>query len=172
MDTLFVARLSFQIAVAGFIAAVLSGAKAEVPQTIATTNMTQVAKVHAEGAQIYECKLDARGNNTWQFREPVATLLVKGKTVGRHYAGPRWELIDGSAIGAEVVGRQPGETPNDIPLLKLKVTAQNNVGRLAEATVVQRLNTSGGVLEGACTTPGAFRSVPYTADYTFLKPAD
>ncbi len=110
--------------------------------------------------------------NTWQFREPVATLLVKGKTVGRHYAGPRWELVDGSAIGAEVVGRQPGETPNDIPLLKLKVTAQNNVGRLAEATVVQRLNTSGGVLEDRVRLRANSGSVPYAADYTFPKPTD
>ncbi len=172
MDTLFVVRLSFQLAVAAFVAAVLSGAKAEVPQAVATAQTTLVAKVHAEGAQIYECKMDARGNNTWQFREPIATLLVDGKTIGRHYAGPRWELIDGSAIGAEVVGRQPGATPIDIPLLKLKVTAQNNVGRLSEVTVVQRLNTSGGALEGPCPSPGAFRSVPYAADYTFLKPTD
>jgi hypothetical protein len=65
----------------------------------------------------------------------------------------------------------PGATPGDIPLLKLKVTAQNNTGRLADVTVVQRLNTSGGTLEGPCPSPGALKSVPYAADYTFLKPA-
>jgi len=171
MDTLFGVRVTFQIAIAGFVAAVLPGAKAEVPQVVAVADATLIARFHAEGAQIYECKMDAHGNNTWQFREPVATLLMDGKTVGRHFAGPRWELIDGSAIGGEVVGRLPGATQNDIPLLKLKVTMQNNVGRLSEVTVVQRLNTSGGALDGPCSSPSALQSVPYAADYTFLKPA-
>jgi hypothetical protein len=157
-------------AVGATMTALMTGAYAYVPQVIAAADVTAVAKFHAEGAQIYECKLDMRGNSTWQFREPVATLMMDGKTVGRHYAGPRWELIDGSAIGGEVVGRLPGATTSDIPLLKLKVTEQNNVGRLSEVTVVQRLNTSGGALEGPCTEPGMFRSVPYAADYTFLRP--
>jgi hypothetical protein len=173
MDTIFVARLSFQILVGAAIAAVLSGAKAQGPEPgeIAAPDLAVVAKVHAEGAQIYECKMDARGERTWQFREPIATLLVDGKTIGRHFAGPRWELMDGSAVGAEVAGKSPGATPNDIPLLKLKVTAQARTGRLAEVTVIQRLNTSGGVLEGTCASPGELRSMPYAADYTFLQPA-
>jgi hypothetical protein len=145
--------------------------RAEVPQVIAVANVKLVAKFHGEGAQIYECGMDAHGNNTWRFREPVAVLMMEGQTVGRHFTGPRWELIDGSVVGGEIVGRQPGATPNDIPLLKLKVTTQNNVGRLSEVTVIQRLNTSGGVLEGPCSSPGTLRSVPYAADYTFLKPA-
>src|SRR2546421_10876903 len=36
------------------------------------------------------------------FREPIATLLLDGKTVGRHYAGPNWEHADGSAVVAKV----------------------------------------------------------------------
>jgi Protein of unknown function (DUF3455) len=43
--------------------------------------------VHAEGAQIYECKVNS-GKLVWQFREPIAALIADGKTVGRHYAGP------------------------------------------------------------------------------------
>ena len=173
MNKVFVARLSFQILVAATIAAVLSGANAQGPEPagISASDLALVAKVHAEGAQIYECKMDARGERAWQFREPIATLLVDGKTIGRHFAGPRWELMDGSAVGAEVVARAPGATPSDIPLLKLKVTAQAKTGRLGEVTAVQRLNTSGGVLEGTCSSPGELKSVPYSADYTFLQPA-
>ena len=50
-----------------------------------------VLTVHAEGAQVYECKAGADGKLAWAFREPIATLLVDGKTIGRHYAGPNWE---------------------------------------------------------------------------------
>ena len=76
---------------------------------------TLVATIHAEGAQVYECKADAGGKLAWQFREPIATLLVSGKTVGRHYAGPNWELADGSAVVGKVARRAPGATANDIP---------------------------------------------------------
>jgi hypothetical protein len=33
---------------------------------------------------------------------------------------------------------------------------------------VQRINTIGGKLEGACDKAGAFKSAPYSADYVFL----
>ena len=82
----------------------LSVARAEMPEAIATPGQTLVATVHAEGAQVYECKTDASGRLAWQFREPIATLLIDGKTVGRHYAGPNWEMADGSAVVAKVAG--------------------------------------------------------------------
>jgi hypothetical protein len=34
---------------------------------------------------------------------------------------------------------------------------------------IQRLNTQGGQLSGECDTAGAFKSVPYSADYVFLR---
>ncbi len=40
-------------------------------------------------------------SRSWTFREPIATLLDDGKTVGRHYAGPNWEDNDGSAVGRQ-----------------------------------------------------------------------
>ena len=61
---------------------------ADVPDAIAAPGETLVTTAYAIGAQIYECKRDADGNFVWQFREPIATLFVEGKTVGRHYAGP------------------------------------------------------------------------------------
>ena len=54
-----------------------------------------VATFRAEGAQIYECKPGNDGKLAWVFREPIATLLLDDKTVGRHYAGPTWEHRDG-----------------------------------------------------------------------------
>ena len=70
------------------LSALASAASAQVPDAIAAPGETVVATLHAEGAQVYECKADAGGKLAWQFREPIATLLLDGKTVGRHYAGP------------------------------------------------------------------------------------
>jgi Protein of unknown function (DUF3455) len=124
--------------------------------------------VHAEGAQVYECRAGADGKPAWAFREPIATLLVDGKTVGRHYSGPNWEHSDGSAVVGKAAGNAPGATPNDIPWLKLEVISHRGSGILTTATTVQRINTIGGKLEGGCDKAGAFKSAPYSADYVFL----
>lgn len=152
-----------------FLALQLSVARAEVPAEIAAPGENPVATLHAEGAQLYECKADTSGKLAWQFREPIATLLDKDKTVGRHYAGPNWDLADGSGVSGKVAGRAPGKSAQDIPLLKLEVTARRGTGQISGVTTVQRLNTKGGVAEGPCDTAGAFLTVPYSADYAFLR---
>jgi hypothetical protein len=146
-----------------------SMAMAQTPDTIAAPGETLVATIHAEGAQVYECKADASGKTVWQFREPIATLLIGAETVGRHFAGPNWELVDGSGVSGKVTGRAPGATPKDIPLLKLEVASQRGSGKLTGVTTIQRLNTKGGAAEGPCETSGAFQSIPYSADYAFYK---
>ncbi len=70
---------------------------------------------------------------------------------------------------AQVAGRAPGASAEDIPLLKLKVTEHRGKGALDRVVAVQRLKTNGGVASGPCDTAGAFRSVPYSADYVFLR---
>jgi hypothetical protein len=148
----------------------LLSARAEtpLPDAIAAPGEASVLTVHAEGAQIYECRAGADGKPAWAFREPIATLLVDGKTVGRHYSGPNWEHSDGSAVVGKAAGNAPGATPNDIPWLKLEVISHRGSGILTAATTVQRINTIGGKLEGACDKAGAFKSAPYSADYVFL----
>jgi hypothetical protein len=146
-----------------------TAAETSLPGAIAAPGETILLTVHAEGAQVYECKAGADGKPAWAFREPIATLLVDGKTVGRHYAGPNWEHSDGSAVVGKVAGNAPGTTSNDIPWLKLDVVSHRGSGVLTAATTVQRINTSGGKLDGACDQPGAFRSAPYSADYVFLR---
>lgn len=146
-----------------------SAANAEVPDAISVRGEALVATVHAAGSQVYECKFDTAGNLVWQFREPIATLFIDGKTVGRHYAGPHWEMSDGSVVRAKVVGNAPGSSASDIPLLKLDVIASHGSGQLSGVTTIQRLNTRGGYTDTACDRFGAFLSVPYTADYAFYK---
>ena len=68
----------------------------------------------------------------------------------------------------KAAGNAPGTTANDIPWLKLEVISHRGSGILTAATTVQRINTIGGKLEGACDKAGAFKSAPYSADYVFL----
>ena len=42
-------------------------------------------------------------------------------------------------------------------------------GTLSGVTTVQRINTHGGVVNGACDRAGAYFSAPYSADYVFLR---
>jgi hypothetical protein len=149
--------------------ATASAAETPLPEAIAAPGMTTVLTLHAEGAQVYECKAGGDGKSTWVFREPIATLLLDGKTVGRHYAGPNWEYSDGSSVTGKAAGNAPGATPNDIAWLKLDVAAHRGSGVLADITTVQRIHTEGGNLKGACDTAGSFKSMPYSADYVFLR---
>jgi Protein of unknown function (DUF3455) len=142
---------------------------AQIPADIAAPGEKAVITLHAQGAQIYECAAQKDGTFAWSFREPIATLLLNGKTVGRHYAGPNWEYMDGSAVVGKVSGRAAGKTAKDIPRLKLDASAHRGKGMFSGVTTIQRINTSGGQLEGACSTVGTFNSVPYAADYVFLS---
>lgn len=164
---------AFHLARSAVAALILSAslAHAEGPANLAVPGETLVATLHAQGAQVYECKADATGKLTWQFREPVATLIKDGKTVGRHYAGPHWELADGSTVAAKVAARAEGASQNDIPLLKLEVTTHRGRGELDAVSTVLRLNTRGGVAVGACEGIGALLSVPYVADYALYAKA-
>ena len=86
--------------------------------------------------------------------------ITPGRT-GKH--------IDGSAVVGKVAGSAPGAAPNDIAWLKLNVISQRGSGVLTGVTTVQRINTHGGKLDGACDKAGAFSSAPYSAEYVFLR---
>ena len=115
------------------------------------------------------------GRLTWVFREPVATLLEGGRTVGRHYAGPSWEWPRGEPLSS-------GVSPSACRARALAASrgfgwrwrnsaGRDRGGRLGLVTVILRVNTAGGVVEGTCPTVGELRAVPYAADYVFLTPA-
>lgn len=141
----------------------------DMPEAMTAPSEPLSRTFHAEGAQIYECKPDSDGRLRWEVREPIATLLLEGKTVGRHYAGPKWESIDGSIVQAKVVSQAQGATANDIPWLKLSVTLHLGEGIFSGVTGIQRINTEGGTAQGHCDRPGGFLSVPYRADYVFVR---
>ena len=162
-------RVAFALLLLSASLASAGAAETPLPDAIAAPGEAIVLTLHAEGAQVYECKSAADGKMAWAFREPIATLLADGKTIGRHYAGPNWEHSDGSAVTGKAAGNAPGATASDIPWLKLEVVSHRGSGVLSGITTVQRINTSGGKLEGACDKIGSFKSAPYSADYVFLR---
>jgi len=130
--------------------------------------------LNAQGVQIYACKPSAKDPYAyaWAFVAPEATLLEKGVTVGRHYAGPTWESSsDRSSVKGAVRERQDGGTGN-IPWLLLGATPAEMDGKFAKVTSIQRLATRGGVEPtDVCNEANAGKEVrvPYTADYYFYK---
>ena len=70
---------------------------------------------------------------------------------------------------AKAVGNAPGAVPDDIAWLKLQVISSRGGGELSGVTTIQRINTKGGKLDGACDKAGTFKSVPYSAEYVFLR---
>jgi hypothetical protein len=168
------AQASRTIATAALLLLGLSGAAMAddkpLPAAIAAPGETVVLAVHAVGLQLYQCKPSADGKLAWTFTAPQATLTVDGKVVGKHGAGPNWELLDGSLITAKAVGNAPGATENDILWLKLEVTSHKGAGQLDGVTTVQRINTKGGVMKGACDRERG-EGMPYEADYVFLRKA-
>jgi Protein of unknown function (DUF3455) len=163
-------RLAFVLALVGsFVATAQAEGVENLPPTIAVKDGVPVAQLQAAGAQIYVCAKNAAGGLNWTFREPLATLLEDGKTVGRHFVGPTWEFVDGSHVVGEVVGKAPGGTAKDIAWLKLSVKEPPKSGPAAGATSVLRIDTKGGVFEGACDSAGELHSEPYAATYIFVK---
>ncbi|MFK4260038.1 DUF3455 domain-containing protein [Agrobacterium tumefaciens] len=157
------------VAAAALLSCSFSANATEIPAAVTAKDKSVLETVHARGVQIYECKTGIDGKLTWQFREPLATLMVKGRTVGRHFAGPGWEFEDGSTIKGKVAAQAPGATVKDIPILRLDVVEHKGVGKLSEVSTVQRLETSGGTFSGNCSDVGSIHLEPYSAEYVFLK---
>jgi hypothetical protein len=160
----------FMLAVLGSLACAAQAEGVEnLPAPIAIKGGVPIAQLRAAGAQIYICAKSASGGLNWTFREPIASLLEGGKTVGRHFVGPTWEFADGSRVVGEVVSKAPGTTAKDIAWLKLSVKEPQKSGLAAGATWVLRIDTKEGVFEGACDSEGELHSEPYTATYVFVK---
>jgi len=138
----------------GFIAAGLVAASFQsksvvtVPQVVAPLAPPKgealLLRAFAEGAQVYECRNDDTGLR-WAFIGPEAELTDDGgHTIGKHYAGPTWEAIDGSTVKAEVVTSVDATDPSAIPHLLLKAKENGGNGVFAKVRSIQRLHTNGG----------------------------
>ena len=133
-----------------------------------------LAVVAARGVQIYECrpKKDDPAAAEWAFVAPEAQLYdAQGRKVGKHYAGPHWEALDGSKIVGTVKSRADAPVAGAIPWLLLTTKAAGGSGIYSKVTSIQRINTVGGVSPAGSCTPGATERVPYTADYVLFAAA-
>lgn len=121
--------------------------------------------VPAQGDQIYECRA-----GRWAFVAPEAELFNRaGKKIGRHYAGPHWESLDGSRIVGAVKARADAPRAGDIPWLLLSAKSVGAEGAFSKVTSIQRVTTLGGSAPiEPCSQDGRRVRVPYTADYYFF----
>jgi hypothetical protein len=133
-----------------------------------------VLGARAVGVQIYECTATAAGRFEWTLKAPEADLFDDtGRKVGKHYAGPTWEALDGSKVVGEVKARDDGPDRNAIPWLLLTAKSNSSTGALSQIRSIQRLQT----VEGKPPSAGCDRAsvqklsrVPYQASYYFYAP--
>lgn len=115
------------------------------------------------GDQVYGCV-----NGSWALKGPDAKLLdQEGSVIGRHFAGPTWQLNDGSWVKGKAVAKQVAPDATAVPWLLLE--SVGGTGRLVAVRFIQRTGTHGGnAPDGSC-TQNATRRVPYTATYSFYE---
>jgi len=126
--------------------------------------------VAAEGVQIYECRArtGVAAEPEWAFVAPEAELFdARGRSIGRHGAGPHWQAGDGSRIEGMVKARAEAPAAGAIPWLLLTTRNVGPKGSLSQVTSIRRVNTVGGSAPaGACnrSTTGTSIRIPCTAD--------
>ncbi len=131
-------------------------------------------KLHAEGVQIYECKVinpNARAlRYQWVLTGPDAVLTDdKGGKFGKHYAGPAWEGSDGSKVIAALPPVETTPKPPAVPWLLLKAMSHEGDGKFSKVTYIHRVDTEGGAAPDApdAVYRGDELRVPYKATYIF-----
>ena len=164
----------------------------KVPDTLAVPAGSKAFLIgHAVGTQNYICLPDGAGAK-WVLFGPQATVFDDaGKQIMTHFLSPNpaesgtpratWQHSDRtSAVWAMKVAESDDARyvePGAIKWFLLKVMGAEEGSRphdrLTQATVIQRVNTSGGVAPPSeCTATGDVgktKFVPYTADYVFYK---
>jgi hypothetical protein len=130
-------------------------------------------KLTAEGlgVQTYNCTANADSFH-WLFVAPEATLFdpATHQPIGKHGAGPTWEMNDGSAITGKVLKTSPAPAAANIPWLLLEAHSTGTDGALSNITFVRRANTQAGVAPATgcdAAHQGTTVRVPYEATYTF-----
>ena len=108
-------RLTAMLAAGTFLLAVANGASTkdgvvEEPAALNPDKLSIFRVVSAKGVQVYTCTRNPAGATGWVLRGPDAQLFdPQNKSVGKHYAGPTWEGLD----GGKVFGRAASSTDHD-----------------------------------------------------------
>ena len=148
------------------------GAAPDVPDALKPPEGAKlILEAEAKGDQIYTCR-EKNGQYSWALKAPEAQLFDKqGKVIGRHFAGPSWELSDKSAVTGKMIARTDAPDKDAIPWLLVGVVDHSGSGQLSNVTHIQRLNTKGGKPPAACDASSAGKEVraPYSATYRFYE---
>ena len=97
-----------------------------------------------------------------------------GRAIGKHYAGPTWESLDGSRVLGRPISSIDSESRDAIPQLLLVATQNSASGVFANVKNIQRLQTSGGLPpKEPCQADqlGQLVQSPYKAIYYFYGDA-
>ena len=143
------------------------------PSLAVPANASLVLRAQGRGVQIYVCTAqpDQPARYDWRFVEPQANLFgPDGATIGRHYAGPTWEGVDGGKVVGELRAKVPSPDSTAVDWLLLSAKTANGTGVLGAVSYVQRLNTAGGhAPSGGCSgaNAGEEARVPYSAESDF-----
>jgi Protein of unknown function (DUF3455) len=156
----------------------------QIPETLKVpSNQRLILKVAAKGWQIYSCKANA-GDNTgygtadetyeWTLKAPSAELLNdQGQPIGKHFAGPTWEMLEDRSKVVGVVSVKANAPQTDaIPWLLISAKSHQGEGILSPVTWIQRLETVGGKAPAmGCDRTNQTKEVrvPYTANYYFYS---
>ena len=170
--------------VGGMLVVVLAGGVAAAQASDPEAGVAQKLKVGAgeslamiaaaKGVQVYECRATQSqyGKYEWAFVGPEADLFdTSGMKIGRHYAGPHWEAIDGSKIVGSVKQSVAAPDEGAIAWLLMGAKSVGPVGTFSKVSSVRRVHTTGGTApESGClaAAAGTRALVPYTADYYFF----
>jgi hypothetical protein len=170
----------YRVIALGAVAAVLAAQPAsavvtasDIPAALNPDKLAIYLETEATGVQIYTCGKNATGAWAWNFKAPEASLIdTAKKPIGKHYAGPTWEGLDGGKVVAGVKANMPSPTAGAIAWLLLEVKSHEGSGTFTQAKAVVRMNTTGGSAQAqGCDEAhsGSESRVPYTATYLFLK---
>jgi hypothetical protein len=161
-------RCAKRVGMIAFIVAVACMAPDSISQTAKESidvppHFKLLLRAAGRGDQVYSCL-----NGSWALQAPDAKLLdQQGSIIGRHFAGPTWELNDGSWVKGKAVAKQGSPDASAVPWLLLE--SVDGTGKLRTVRFIQRTETRGGnAPDGGC-TPGEVRRVPYTATYSFYE---
>jgi hypothetical protein len=128
----------------------------------------------ATGVQIYTCT-NIANSYAWTFKAPEADLFFGPFPVGRHFAGPSWELFDGTTVVTKKIAAATVD-PTAIPWLLTQTVSTSGDGLLSDVQYVQRLSTTGGLMPvtgcASAADVGKEARVPYTANYFFYDSSE
>ncbi len=145
----------------------------DLPAAIQPSDLQPYLAVAAKGVQIYVCKQTEPGAWKWTFKAPEAELFDgQGAKLGKHYAGPTWEGLDGGKVAGALKASANAPAADAISWLLLDVKSREGSGAFTGAKGILRVSTAGGVAPAAgCDEAheGAEARVDYTATYYFLK---